>query len=117
MRNGFNKHAYQRRLKMLRRIYGMNQTEFARFVGIAYKKWNHYERGFPVSRESIFILHQKLRGFSADWLWFGVEADFEQMLEQSEELRAKRRQRTQPRPHDLPKVRERISKKNKQQPD
>jgi transcriptional regulator with XRE-family HTH domain len=115
MQNGFVKEAYQRRLRMLRRIYGMNQTEFAKYVGITYKKWNHYERGYPVSRESAFILQQVLPGFSIDWLWFGVAANFDQMLKESELLRAEQRKHTRPRPHALPKVRERIVKMDKRQ--
>jgi transcriptional regulator with XRE-family HTH domain len=69
----FDKCDYIKRIQMLRRLHGMNQTEFAAFIGVPYKKWNHYERGYPVSRETAFILRRKITAFkfSTDWLWHG----------------------------------------------
>ena len=60
---------YRMRVRLLRKLYGMTQAEWATFTGIPYKKWNHYERGYPVSRESQVILRVKL-GISIDWLCF-----------------------------------------------
>jgi len=68
---GWDKDAYCHRLQQLRRLLGMTQTEFAKHVGIAYKKWHHYEQGYPISRESAWILHKTVPGFSTDWLWHG----------------------------------------------
>jgi transcriptional regulator with XRE-family HTH domain len=69
--NGWDEEGYRRRIRLLRRVLGMNQTQFAAHVGIDYKKWNHYECGYPVSRETAFMLRQKIDWFSADWLWHG----------------------------------------------
>jgi hypothetical protein len=69
----FNKAAYQRRIRLLRAVYGDNQTKFAKRVGIPYKRWHHYERGYPIPREIAFTLHDKIPGFCPCWLWFGDE--------------------------------------------
>jgi hypothetical protein len=61
---------YRRRVRLLRKLYSMDQKQWSEFIGIHYKKWNHYERGYPVSRESQVTLRQKL-GISIDWLCFG----------------------------------------------
>lgn len=61
--------ALAQRVRLLRKLYGMTQAEWSEFTGIAYKKWNHYERGYPVSRESLYILRKRV-GVSADWLYF-----------------------------------------------
>jgi transcriptional regulator with XRE-family HTH domain len=73
--SSFNVGEYRRRLKLLRKVYGENQTEFASRVGIAFKKWNHYERGYPLSREAAFILHEKIPGLDPSWLYWGYEGN------------------------------------------
>jgi transcriptional regulator with XRE-family HTH domain len=71
----FDRKTYQTRLKILRRYKRMNQLQFAEYVGIGYKIWNHYERGWPLSREAIFQLRKRveLRRFRLDWIYWGDE--------------------------------------------
>lgn len=70
--NGFNVDEYKRRLRLLREIIaGSNQTEFAERLGIDFKRWSNYERGYPVPRETAFLLMEKFPGISVEWLWFG----------------------------------------------
>jgi hypothetical protein len=76
----FDQNAYCRRLQLLRAVYRMNQTEFADFVGIDYKKWNHYERGYPIPRETAWVLLDKIDGFATDWLWFGLQKGLSEAL-------------------------------------
>jgi transcriptional regulator with XRE-family HTH domain len=68
---------YRRRIRLLRKLFGENQTEFAARVGIPYKRWHHYERGYPIPRETAFILHDKVPGISTDWIWFGREGNLD----------------------------------------
>lgn len=71
--------AYQRRLRLLREIVaGDNQAEFADRLGIAFKRWSNYERGYPVPREVAFVIMKKLPGISVEWLWFGMEGNLSQ---------------------------------------
>jgi transcriptional regulator with XRE-family HTH domain len=69
----WDREAYRGRLRQLRAVYGESQTEFAERLGIPFKRWNQYERGYPVSRQVAFILCKELPGFSIEWLWFGHE--------------------------------------------
>src|SRR4051812_29350642 len=62
---------YCRRIRLLRRIYKMNQTQFADFLELPYKKWNHYERGYLIPRETALVMRKKISGLSTDWLWEG----------------------------------------------
>lgn len=71
--NGFNIDAYKQRLRLLREIIaGANQTEFAERLGIEFKRWSNYERGYPVPRETAFLLMEKFPGISVEWIWFGM---------------------------------------------
>jgi transcriptional regulator with XRE-family HTH domain len=113
--DGFDAEGYRKRLRLLRRLRGgMNQTQFAEFLGIPYKQWNHYERGYPISRETQFILHAKLGAdFSADWLFWGEVTrlspeTLEKILSDHQEIMRKRAPR---RPRA--KVRKRIGKIDK----
>jgi transcriptional regulator with XRE-family HTH domain len=73
---GFDTAAYQRRLKLLREIVsGENQQEFAERLGIPFKRWNNYERGYPVPRETAFLLMQRFPGISIEWLWFDMKGN------------------------------------------
>ena len=48
----FDVDAYRRRLRILREITGGDdQTAFGRRLGIAFKRWSNFERGYPLSRE------------------------------------------------------------------
>jgi transcriptional regulator with XRE-family HTH domain len=76
---------YKERLKMLREIVsGENQQDFADRIGIPFKRWNNYERGYPIPRETAFILMEKFKGVSVEWIWFGMEGnlstDFRQRI-------------------------------------
>jgi transcriptional regulator with XRE-family HTH domain len=76
---------YKERLKMLREIVsGENQQDFADRIGIPFKRWNNYERGYPIPRETAFILMEKFKGVSLEWIWFGMEGnlstDFRQRI-------------------------------------
>lgn len=65
---------YVRRVCLIREIVsGDSQRDFAVKIGIDMKRWNNFERGFPVPRDVAFILVEKLPGMSVDWLWFGWE--------------------------------------------
>jgi hypothetical protein len=65
--------AYLHRLRLLREIIsGDNQADFARRLGIPPKRWNNYERGFPLSREIAFMIWKKFPGMSPEWIWFGA---------------------------------------------
>jgi transcriptional regulator with XRE-family HTH domain len=73
---GFDTAAYQRRLKLLREIVsGENQQDFAERLGIPFKRWNNYERGYPVPRETAFLLMQRFPGLSIEWLWFDMKGN------------------------------------------
>jgi transcriptional regulator with XRE-family HTH domain len=103
---------YCKRIRLLRRLHGMNQTQFAAFLEIPYKKWHHYERGYPVSRETAFVLHKKVEGFSTDWLWFGdTRAIAPGTLKQLQAFEAEERRRLAPtKPLPRSEVRKRLSK-------
>jgi transcriptional regulator with XRE-family HTH domain len=110
--DGFDAEGYRRRLRLLRRLHGMNQTKFAKFVGIPYKQWNHYERGYPISRETQFVLHFKLGSdFSVDWLFWGEVSKL--TPDMAEQIRALEQQIHKRKPAPRPKVRKRISKTDK----
>jgi transcriptional regulator with XRE-family HTH domain len=76
---GFDVAEYQRRLKLLREIIsGENQQDFAERLGIPFKRWNNYERGYPVPRETGFLIMQKFPGISVEWIWFGWPGNLSQ---------------------------------------
>ena len=71
---GFDVEGYRRRLRILREIIsGDNQSEFVKRLGVEFKRWNNYERGYPVPREVAFLLHKKFPGMSIEWIWFGTK--------------------------------------------
>jgi transcriptional regulator with XRE-family HTH domain len=75
----FHTRDYLNRLRALRSVNGDNQTEFAQRLGVAYKRWSNYERGYPMPRATCWILHDRL-GVSIDWLWFGEETNMPREL-------------------------------------
>jgi transcriptional regulator with XRE-family HTH domain len=88
---GFDVEAYRRRLRIMREIIaGDNQTEFAKRLGVDFKRWSNYERGYPVPREVAFILHDKFPGMSIEWIWFGKETslseDYKKKIALAEKL-------------------------------
>jgi DNA-binding XRE family transcriptional regulator len=68
----FNVEDYRRRLQLMRAMFGCNQTRFAKLVGVPPKTWNNYERGYPLPRETMWKLRNRL-GISAEWIYFGTE--------------------------------------------
>jgi hypothetical protein len=63
---------YVARIKLLREITsGDSQNHFADKIGIDMKRWNNFERGYPLPRDVAFLLVDKLPGMSVDWIWFG----------------------------------------------
>jgi DNA-binding XRE family transcriptional regulator len=69
------------RLRALRKYMRMNQVEFSDWVGINYKKWNHYENGYGVPRDAAFIIAMKFQGkLTLDWIWFGRPLGDERLL-------------------------------------
>lgn len=93
---GFDVEAYRHRLRLLREIIsGANQTEFAEKLGIEFKRWSNYERGYPVPRETAFLLMEKFPGLSVEWIWFGwpgnLSAYYRDKIELAEKLDAERK--------------------------
>jgi hypothetical protein len=86
---GYDVAAYKRRLQILRRITGnRDQTSFAKHLGIDYKRWSNFERGYPVPREMAFMLTSKFPGMSIEWIWFntkaGLSTDYAKAIERCE---------------------------------
>jgi DNA-binding XRE family transcriptional regulator len=107
---------YRRRIRLLRRMFGMNQVEFCKYIGIDYKTWNHYERGYPISQKTARMLKEKIPGVSVDWIWFGeqwnVEAELLKTLQRLDREERKLGPGEQEPTRIIPKVRRRISKTN-----
>jgi transcriptional regulator with XRE-family HTH domain len=56
----------------LRLALGFQQAaKFARFLGVSKGRWNNFERGYPLPREMIFLLCEKIDGLTSDWIYFG----------------------------------------------
>lgn len=54
-------------------MYGETQEAFAARLGIPFKRWNQYERGYPIPRETAWLIRQKIANNISDWVWFGDE--------------------------------------------
>lgn len=92
---GFDVEAYRRRIRILREIVsGDNQIEFVKRLGIDYKRWSNYERGYPIPREVAFLLRKKFPGMSIEWIWFGTKdslsAHYRERIELAEKLDVER---------------------------
>ena len=60
------------RLKQLRKAMGYTEAaKFARFLGVSKARWSNYENGYPLPREMIFLLCEKINWLTSDWLYFG----------------------------------------------
>jgi len=82
----FDQNAYVRRLQLLREIVsGENQVEFSERLGIDVKRWNNYERGYPLPREIAFLL-RRLFDVCPGWIWFGLDGNMPTHLK--EKIRA-----------------------------
>jgi transcriptional regulator with XRE-family HTH domain len=69
----FDVEGYKKRLQLLRMMYGETQREFASRLGIPFKRWNEYERGYPLPRDTAFLIRLKIARGVTDWIWFGDE--------------------------------------------
>ena len=69
--------AIARRLRILRHhIAGSeqgSQVRFATRIGIEYRRWNNFERGYPISRDMAVHLTRSIPGLTTDWLFLGRE--------------------------------------------
>jgi transcriptional regulator with XRE-family HTH domain len=80
-RGEFDANDYKYRLRLLREaLSGENQQEFAERVGVPFKRWNTYERGYPIPRETAFLLIKQFDGISVEWLWFGMAGNMSPVI-------------------------------------
>ena len=69
--SGYNIADYVNRLRLMREIEGATQQEFADRLEMDMRRWNNYERGFPMPRDVVFSIMNTIKGPTPDWLWFG----------------------------------------------
>jgi transcriptional regulator with XRE-family HTH domain len=68
---GETNRAVAQRIKLLRRVLGMNQSQFATFLGVQQQRLSNVENGInPLSRDLAFRIRERT-GVTTDWLWFG----------------------------------------------
>jgi hypothetical protein len=69
--------AITRRLHILRHhVSGSDHGSKARFaarIGIEYKRWNNFERGYPLPRDMAIHLVRTIHGLTLDWIYLGRE--------------------------------------------
>lgn len=69
--------AIARRLRVLRySVAGGDQGAQSRFaiqMKVEPKRWNNYERGYPLPRDMAVHLVRRVPGLTTDWLWLGIE--------------------------------------------
>jgi hypothetical protein len=69
--------AVTRRLHILRHyVSGGDHGSKARFaaqIGIEYKRWNNFERGYPIPRDMAIHLVKAIHGLTLDWIYLGRE--------------------------------------------
>jgi transcriptional regulator with XRE-family HTH domain len=58
-------------IRLRERLGYKHGAAFARFLGVSKARWNNFERGYPLSKEMIFLLCEKIDGLTSDWLYFG----------------------------------------------
>jgi hypothetical protein len=67
--------AIARRLRALRHhVSGSghgSRADFAARTKIEYKRWNNYERGFPIRRDAAIHLVKTIHGLTLDWIYLG----------------------------------------------
>lgn len=111
---------YRHRIKLVRKLHNCNQIKFAKLLGIPYKRWNHYECGYWLTRESAFTLLLHVKGLSFDWLYLGNEKAMDQTLLRrlkhiEREERKADKGNAKRKAKGLPKARKRMSKTSKNQ--
>lgn len=69
--------AIGQRLRILRHhVSGSEQgaqMRFATHVGIEYRRWNNFERNFPLPRDMAVHLIKAIHGLTLDWIYLGRE--------------------------------------------
>ena len=64
---------YLRRLRLMKHALGnLTQQQIAQSLDIDPKRWNNYERGYPVTRAVAWMLRDR-HSISIEWLWYGDE--------------------------------------------
>lgn len=75
-----------RRLRVLRySVTGGDQgaqSRFAILMKIDPKRWNNYERAYPLPRDMAVHLVRRIPGLTTDWLWLGIEGGMPGRLQQ-----------------------------------
>lgn len=62
------------RLRQLRfAVSGRNQTAFAAKIEMEPKRWNNFERGYPLSKDAAFSIIECFPDITLDWLFRGIE--------------------------------------------
>jgi hypothetical protein len=94
---GFDVEAYRNRLRIMREVIsGETATEFAKRLEVDFKRWHNYERGYPIPREIAFLIHQKFKGMSIEWLYFGttqsLSKEYRVKIEKAYKLDSERQQ-------------------------
>ena len=60
------------RLRRLRQALNFkSDAEMARFLGISKARWSNYTNGYPLPREMVYLLCEKIDWLTSDWLYFG----------------------------------------------
>lgn len=75
----FDKDSHKKRLRAMREVLGQqvlgdypSQPDFAKLLNIPFKRWNEYERGYPLPTKTLFLIRAKfeIRGL-IEWIMFG----------------------------------------------
>jgi transcriptional regulator with XRE-family HTH domain len=89
LKDWFDKDAYIRRLKLLRIMHDDTQETFAHRLGIPFKRWNEYERGYAIPTNTIALIRQHVAANITDWILFGdrsiLPLNFDERLCRAEE--------------------------------
>jgi hypothetical protein len=79
--------AITRRLHILRHyVAGSDHGSKARFaarIGIEYKRWNNFERGYPIPRDMAIHLVKAIHGLTLDWIYLGREDGLSVVLQRA----------------------------------
>lgn len=76
------------RLRVLRAIHDETQAEFAERLGIKFKTWNEYERGYILPTATLLRIHNCfVDGGVIEWILTGnraiVTANFDRLLDEA----------------------------------
>jgi transcriptional regulator with XRE-family HTH domain len=84
--------AYISRLETMRQALGYSmQKNFAEALGVSTKRWSSYETGYPIPRETAWLLKQRFN-VSIEWIWWGDTGNMPMpLLKQIQEIARKRK--------------------------